>query len=67
MVKNLPANAKGAGDVGLTLGLGRRKWQPTPVFLRGKPHGQRSLTDYSPWGHRVQHYLATEHACSIIC
>jgi len=25
-----------------------RKWQPTPVFLPGKFHGQRSLTDYSP-------------------
>ena len=30
----------------------RRKWQPTPVFLRGKFHGQRSLAGYSPWGHR---------------
>ena len=28
----------------------RRKWQPTPVFLPGKPHGQRSLAAYSPWG-----------------
>ena len=28
----------------------RRKWQPTPVFLPGKPHGQRSLVGYSPWG-----------------
>ena len=28
----------------------RRKWQPTPVFLPGKPHGQRSLLGYSPWG-----------------
>ena len=28
----------------------RRKWQPTPVFLPGKSHGQRSLEDYSPWG-----------------
>ena len=27
----------------------RRKWQPTPVFLLGKSHGQRSLADYSPW------------------
>ena len=27
----------------------RRKWQPTPVFLPEKFHGQRSLTDYSPW------------------
>ena len=28
----------------------RRKWQPTPVFLSGKFHGQRSLVGYSPWG-----------------
>ena len=28
----------------------RRKWQPTPVFLPGKSHGQRSPTGYSPWG-----------------
>ena len=28
-----------------------RKWQPTPVFLPGKAHGQRSLKVYSPWGH----------------
>ena len=27
----------------------RRKWQPTPVFLPGKSHGQRSLAGYSPW------------------
>ena len=25
----------------------RRKWQPTPVFLPGKSHGQRSLAGYS--------------------
>ena len=25
------------------------KWQPTPVLLPGKSHGQRSLVDYSPW------------------
>ena len=25
----------------------RRKWQPTPVFLPRKPHGQRSLAGYS--------------------
>ena len=28
----------------------RRKWQPTPVFLHGKSHGQRSLVGCSPWG-----------------
>ena len=27
-----------------------RKWLPTPVFLPGKSHGQRSLAGYSPWG-----------------
>ena len=28
----------------------RRKWQPTPVFMPGKSHGQRSLAGYSLWG-----------------
>ena len=58
VVKNLPANA---GDVGLIPGLGRslggkKKWQPTPVFLPGKAHGQRSLVACRPWGlKRVRH------------
>jgi len=30
----------------------RRKWQPTPVFLPGESHSQRSLAGYSPWGHK---------------
>ena len=40
------------GDPGLVPGgeiPWRRKWQPTLVFLSGKPHGQRSLAGYSPW------------------
>ena len=53
MVKNLPANA---GDIHKRLGFDswvrkipwRRAWQPTPVFLPGKFHGQRSVADYSP-------------------
>ena len=24
-------------------------WQPIPVFLPGKSHGQRNLAGYSPW------------------
>ena len=36
----------------------RRKWQPTPVFLPGKFHGQRRL--YSPWGHKE--LAMTQHA-----
>ena len=30
----------------------RRAWQPTPVFLPGESHGQRSLEGYSPWGRK---------------
>ena len=30
--------------------LWRRKWQPTPVFLPGESHGQRTLAGYSLWG-----------------
>ena len=29
-----------------------KEWQPTPVFLPGKSHGQRSLAGCSPWGHK---------------
>ena len=32
-----------------------RKWQPTPIFLPGKPHGQGSQTGYSPWGRKELH------------
>ena len=31
-----------------------RAWQPTPVFLPGEPHGQRSLTGYGPQSCRVR-------------
>ena len=30
----------------------RRAWQPTPVFLPGEFHGQRSLAGYGPWGRK---------------
>ena len=30
----------------------RREWQPTPVFLLGKFHGQRNIRGYSPWDHK---------------
>ena len=35
-----------------------KKWQPTPVFLPGKSHGQRSLVGYSPWGRKSQTQLS---------
>ena len=44
-----------------------RKWWPTPVFLPGKFHGQRSLADYSPWGPKesdiIEHTCMCVHAC----
>ena len=30
----------------------KREWFPTPIFLPGEVHGQRSLAGYSPWGHK---------------
>ena len=40
----------------------RRAWQPTPVFLLGESHGQRSLVSYSPRGHKeLDTTEATEH------
>ena len=38
----------------------RRKWQPTPVFLHGEFHGQRSLVGYSPSSHKELDMLSTE-------
>ena len=42
----------------------RREWLPTPVFLPGGFQGQRSLANYSPWGHKESNTTeATLHAC----
>ena len=43
----------------------RRKWQPTPVFLPGESHGERSLAGYSPWGSQSQTRLKrlSTHTC----
>ena len=30
----------------------RREWQPTPAYLPGKSHEQRSLAGYSPCNHK---------------
>ena len=52
MVKNLPAIRETrvrflAGQIPW-----RRKWKPTPVFLPGESHGQRSLAGYRPRDHK---------------
>ena len=38
------------------------KWQPTPVFLPGESHGQRSLLGYSQQGREESD--TTEHICT---
>ena len=59
VVKNLPASAGRPKRCGFDPWVRkipwRIKWQPTPLFLPGESHGQRSLVGYGPWGHRVGH------------
>ena len=63
VVKNLPANAGDLRDTGghrwiepVSSWIGknpwRMAWQPTPILLPGESHGERSLVDYSPQGHK---------------
>ena len=55
-VKNTSANAGDKRDSGSIPGLGKIPWriagQPTPIFLPGESHEQRSLMGYNPWGHK---------------
>ena len=45
------------------LGLPRgRKWHPTPVFLPGDSHGQRSLVGYSPRGRNESETTEAQHS-----
>ena len=56
VVKNLPLMQETHKRCTFNLWVGkipwRMKWQPTPVFLPEKSHGQRSLVGYSSWGHK---------------
>jgi len=55
VVKNPPASAgdmRHGFDSWVRKTLWSRTWLPTPVFLPGKFHGQRSLVRYSPWAHK---------------
>ena len=58
VVKNcLPLPEKRVQSLGWEDPL-EEEWQPTPVFLPGKPHAQRSLAGYSPWGHKARTQLS---------
>ena len=65
MVKNLPAVWETGFDPWVGKIPWRGKWQPTPVFLPGKPHGQRNLVGYiqSMGSQRVGCDWAAKHTC----
>ena len=69
--KESACNAGDERDMSLTPGWRRfpssRKWQPAPVFLRGKFHGQRSLAGYSPRGCKKLDTTELMHAHAHIC
>ena len=44
-----------------------RKWQPTPVFLPGKSHRQRSLVGYSPWGLKESDWVTSLSLSTLRC
>ena len=56
LVKNLSANAGDTRDSGFNPWVGkipwRKAWQPTPVFLPGESHEQRTLAGFGPWVHK---------------
>ena len=62
MVMNLPALQETWFDLWAWGIPWRREWLPTPVFLPGESHGQRSLRGYSPRGHEGQ---TREHTCAV--
>ena len=49
MVKHLPQCRRHRFDTWVRKVPWRKEWLPTPVFLPGEFHGQRSLVGYSPW------------------
>ena len=65
MVKNPHANAGDVRDMSSIPGQKdplKEEMQPTPVFLPGECHGQRSLAGYSPWGQKESDMTeATKH------
>ena len=69
VVKNPAANAGDTRDSDSVSGLGRsswrRAWPPTPVFLPGKFHGQRSLVGYSPWSSKQTDIVERVRTCEL--
>ena len=70
VVKNLPANAGDARDMGSIPRLGRSPGRvndnPFEYFLPGKFHGHSSLVGHSPWGHKESDTTENTHTCGIL-
>ena len=83
MVKNPPTMWRSGFDPWVGKITWRRPWQPTPVFLPGESHGQRSLAGYSPRGckesdtteqlstqltcHEIQHIPVVFNMLAMVC
>ena len=55
VVKNVPTikgDTTDVGSISVRKIPWRKAWQPTPVFLPGEYHGQRSLVGYSTLGRK---------------
>ena len=68
VVKNLPASLGDVKRYGFSPWIGKIpwsvKWQPAPVLLPGKLHGQRSLAGCSLWGHEESMTQLNTHTSS---
>ena len=59
-------SAYNVGDLGSIGKISwRRKWQPTPVLLPGKSHGQRSVVGYTPWGRKESDTTERHHSLTL--
>ena len=67
MVKSLPAMQETRFNPLVGKISWRRECQPTPVFLPGEFHGQRSPVGYSPWGCKESDRTNTFNFFSFLC
>ena len=66
-VKNLPAMWETRFDPWVGKMPWRKAWEPTPVFLPGEFHGQRSLAGYTPWGRKESGTIKYLRSICMLC
>ena len=71
MTLSLGLSGFSGGRPGFDLWVGkipwRSKWQPTPVLLPGKSHGQWHLVGYGSWGHKESDTTERLHFGAVWC